>query len=370
MIAPTHIIGGQLSYFIVSWWAGHPPHIVETLVAGFAALLPDLDHKKSFISRLIPLSEEGHDLLGKHRTFTHSVIAIALVWLITRFLPDGLALAVLSGYVSHILLDLMTKSGVKLFWPSQSRAAFPGNIEFRIEVMGRGELKYAAFLVMLCVPALWAAEHNAGFLGTMRDAIGDIQAARNHFDSHRREAEWWLTVRGMTSQGFEPIDGHYKIISHYRANGLILKTPEGPRSVCGSYDCDWSVDRAVIKRGLPAQTSAQYLRTRAISAEMLRELLEPYEQIGEVYLAGELQLAGVAGESPTIIVNDDQVTLNFAEPNQIWHWSGRITQVSLMIHIRHQPGVRVPRLEVPPALEEPPDPTIGIHPLMLPYFPK
>ncbi|SIT72371.1 Membrane-bound metal-dependent hydrolase YbcI, DUF457 family [Ectothiorhodosinus mongolicus] len=369
MIAPTHIIGGQLSYFIACWLSGHPPDLVETLVAGFAALLPDLDHPKAFIARVTPLPKQIRALFGKHRTVTHSLIAIVLVWLVTRLVPDGIGLAIFAGYLSHVFLDILTKSGVALFWPSRATIYFPGNIDYRITVMGRSELGFALLLLILWAPALWAAHHNAGFLGTVRDMIGDMQAARDHFDQHRHEAEWWLNVRGMHNLTYETIDGHYKIMGHYRADGLILETPEGPRSICRSNACDWFATHAVIQRGMPARTSSKYVRTRAIRAETLRDLLELYEQIGEVYLIGQLQAEGIRADPPTITVSESGVRLNFAQPSQIWHWSGRITEVSLRVQIRHEPGVRVPPLEVPPALEEPPDPTIGIHPLMLPYFP-
>lgn len=367
MIAPTHIIGGQLSYFIGSWLSGHPPDLIEILVASFAALLPDLDHKKSFISRVAPLPKRVRAIFGEHRTVTHSLIAIVGVWLITRLLPDGIALAIFSGYVSHILLDILTKSGVALFWPSKVMIYFPGNIDYRITVAGQGERALALLLIVLWAPGIWAAHHSSGFLGTVRDIVGDIQAARDHFDRHRHKAEWWLNVRGMHNRTYEKIEGRYKIISHYRADGLILETPEGPRSICRSNACDWYANRAVIQRGPPAQISTKYMRTRAISAESLRDLLEPYEQIGDVYLIGDLKLEGIQGEPPTITVSENGVTLDYAQPSQIWHWSGRITQVNLMIQVRHEPGVRVPPLEVPPPL---PDPNVGIHPLMRRYIPQ
>ena len=370
MIAPTHVLGGVLSYFVASWWKGHPPELFETLIAGFVALLPDLDHKKSLISRLIPLPEKVRNLFGLHRTVTHSLIAIIAVWLVTRLLPDGIALAIVSAYVSHILLDLITKSGVYVLWPSGYKFKFPGNEKYRIKVGGPGELGFALFLVIMMIPGIWLAHHNAGFLGTVRDMIGDLHAAREHFDHHRDEADWWLSVRGVHNQTYHRIDGRYKVIGNYRGRGLILQTLEGPRSVCRSNDCDWFASRAVIRKGPPVQTSAKVVRTPAISAEALRDLLRPYIQIGEVYLIGQLQVEGIRAEPPTISVsNTDQVTLNFAQPHQIWQWSGRITEVSLTIQIRHKPGTQVPRLEVPPPPEEPPDPSVGIHPLMRPYFP-
>ena len=77
-----------------AWWL--------VLVAAVAALAPDLDTVAG-----IP-----------HRTATHSVFAIALVWWLSHTLtPAPLAAAIFWGYASHVLVDVLHGQGVGIFSP-------------------------------------------------------------------------------------------------------------------------------------------------------------------------------------------------------------------------------------------------------------
>ena len=55
--------------------------------------------------------------LSPHRTFTHSLIAMALFSGCFALIYTRLGFAVLAGYVSHLALDLMNKKEVHLFYP-------------------------------------------------------------------------------------------------------------------------------------------------------------------------------------------------------------------------------------------------------------
>jgi len=72
------------------------------------SILPDVDTPKSLPGRLFPLSSQLNSRFG-HRTATHSLLFLAasLVFGPAAFL----------GALSHILLDLLTPSGVQLAWP-------------------------------------------------------------------------------------------------------------------------------------------------------------------------------------------------------------------------------------------------------------
>src|SRR5688572_12334705 len=85
------------------------------LASALAAVLPDVDL-----------------LFGSHRTYTHSIGAVAIVglvsWLVIRRRSDaiGSTLAITVAYGSHLLLDWLgkdssTPSGVMALWPFSSR---------------------------------------------------------------------------------------------------------------------------------------------------------------------------------------------------------------------------------------------------------
>lgn len=108
---------------------------VVLAAAALGALLPDIDHPESTIAHDVGLAR-GHGwltdlvgggfraLLGGHRGFTHSAVMALLVSLAAAGLRPWLGAAPLgfaAGYVSHIVADMLTKEGVRLWWPITRR---------------------------------------------------------------------------------------------------------------------------------------------------------------------------------------------------------------------------------------------------------
>lgn len=59
-----------------------------------------------------------------HRTFTHSIVALALFSVCTGLVYPKLGMACFWGYVSHLVLDLLNKKGIQLFYPLKPRPCF------------------------------------------------------------------------------------------------------------------------------------------------------------------------------------------------------------------------------------------------------
>ena len=103
--------------------------IAPMLLGGYiGGLLPDIDHPGSKMGRaLYPIAWVVNKLFG-HRGATHSLIALLLtsvLFLIPSFLLEGFtsflytqfAIGISVGYLSHLLPDMSTKSGVPLLYP-------------------------------------------------------------------------------------------------------------------------------------------------------------------------------------------------------------------------------------------------------------
>jgi inner membrane protein len=124
-VAVAHATGGSL--------------VAGGIVAGLAALLPDVDHPHAAVGRLLP--RWWHRLTPGHRGPTHSLawcLALALLVYAGHRAVDGgpagplLALTVLAGSLSHVLADGLTVAGVPLWWPvRRRRAVFLGALAFR-----------------------------------------------------------------------------------------------------------------------------------------------------------------------------------------------------------------------------------------------
>lgn len=87
------------------------------LVAALASFLPDLDHATSTAGRYMP--KWFRRAVGGHRMGTHSLMAVAGAWWLTGYLLENpiIANAVAVGWMSHIVLDMLTIQGVGLLYP-------------------------------------------------------------------------------------------------------------------------------------------------------------------------------------------------------------------------------------------------------------
>ncbi|MDD2712666.1 MAG: metal-dependent hydrolase [Simplicispira sp.] len=99
------------------------------------ALLPDIDHPKSWLGRRIPFVSVPIASVFGHRGITHSLLAVVGLALSLRYglaqwhLVDThwglIAMGVAAGYLSHILGDFATHGGVPLLWPLKRHFSMP-----------------------------------------------------------------------------------------------------------------------------------------------------------------------------------------------------------------------------------------------------
>lgn len=140
MLGKNHLITGLASWALVSSLQTEsvtmPVLFAQFCIAGFAALIADIDHPQSmlgrrvkFISvplsilqgdaRLLPWSESTHS-----RGITHSIWPLIMCYFIAESYPVfGLPLFV--GMASHLLADGLTYCGIRLLWPLPIRFRSP-----------------------------------------------------------------------------------------------------------------------------------------------------------------------------------------------------------------------------------------------------
>lgn len=162
MRAFTHIAAGALSAVLLSKGLHATQVSFVMLVAGgvLGSMLPDIDHPESaFGRRVLPLSLTLSALFG-HRGVTHSLVAVGLMaWLSWVALHGAIGwapamttpfvLGIAAGYLSHLLCDFFTNSGVPLLWPMKRKFASPVrfNTGSSLEYLLAGGLYFAAFAV-------------------------------------------------------------------------------------------------------------------------------------------------------------------------------------------------------------------------------
>ncbi|MBG6247879.1 MULTISPECIES: metal-dependent hydrolase [Symbiopectobacterium] len=107
------------------WW-----HIIPGAL--LTALLPDIDHPKSVLGQRLRWISGPVARAFWHRGFTHSLLAIVAVICFIRLqlpadwpIPTDAYHAILIGYLSHIMADMLTSAGVPLLWPCRWRFRLP-----------------------------------------------------------------------------------------------------------------------------------------------------------------------------------------------------------------------------------------------------
>lgn len=136
MIVTNHVVLAVASCLAGAALGAVPASPFAIVAAAAGGVLPDIDEPRSWLGRRLPFLSYPINALFGHRGATHSLIAVialaAALSLVAELLgPLGqgawyhAALPFLVGYASHLLGDLLTPSGVPLFWPSSRRQAFP-----------------------------------------------------------------------------------------------------------------------------------------------------------------------------------------------------------------------------------------------------
>lgn len=151
---PAHVVGG-ITFGIISqhYLVQHLPimqnatlptlMLSASFVAGsvLGSLMPDIDHRGSYLGRRLPLLSWLTNATVGHRGATHApFIAVAfatvLAFLSARFLSGVYELYCLLfiagcmiGAFSHIFLDALTKSGVPLLYPFSKKHYRIGNFK-------------------------------------------------------------------------------------------------------------------------------------------------------------------------------------------------------------------------------------------------
>lgn len=132
MMARNHIPFAMSCWWLYAIATSQPIEAHSTMAAAIAGLLPDLDHPESALGRRIPFISLPLSAIFGHRGMTHSLLAVVgllLLLVAVTTIPAYLSFAGLStplciGYLSHIVGDSMTPSGVPLFWPYKRTYSF------------------------------------------------------------------------------------------------------------------------------------------------------------------------------------------------------------------------------------------------------
>ena len=167
MTGKTHKSGGYLfalltlNFFIVNFLSSYNIFYKVLLIflyfyaAHIGSLFPDIDQRKSDISKSLPIISKLFGTKMRHRGFTHSLLFISILGLILGFIifitdyniiAISIAFGFLIGYISHLVLDLLTENGIEIFYPCK--------INFKLATINTGS-KVEKFLNKTFKVLIW-----------------------------------------------------------------------------------------------------------------------------------------------------------------------------------------------------------------------
>lgn len=116
MMGTTHLAIGALTGLLLFQFFNTNPYLFVFL-AMIGALLADVDHEKSKINKLLPVTR-WVPYLFKHRGFFHSIFpAVIILAVLYSAGQITIAIPLTIGYLSHLLTDCFTKQGCNLLHP-------------------------------------------------------------------------------------------------------------------------------------------------------------------------------------------------------------------------------------------------------------
>ncbi|MGN6247365.1 MAG: metal-dependent hydrolase [Ginsengibacter sp.] len=204
MSGSNHVAGGTvftgifLSMYDINIFSS-PNYIFFTV---FFALLPDVDHVKSFIGKLFyPIAKYLNRKFG-HRTITHSLIFYLVGYVIVAFIEKALTKGTiisriyLWAYGSHLIFDMLTKQGVPLFYPfKKNPCVIPANPAYRF----RGsdfKTEATIFLVFFMIGFTCKNLFAHGFWNTYNRAFDNVK----HVYEESRKYDGVIKVKFRTAQ--------------------------------------------------------------------------------------------------------------------------------------------------------------------------
>ena len=127
MLSHTHAVGGFASLYLLHRLGYVHPGMTDYIVVSAAALLPDVDHSSSVLGKRTKIFS-----FLKHRGLTHSIPGVLILYYALEFFAKSYYLPLLLfvpyivlGCASHIILDMLTPSGVALLYPLKKRFKIP-----------------------------------------------------------------------------------------------------------------------------------------------------------------------------------------------------------------------------------------------------
>ena len=314
MTAPTHItfglltVAGSFSLFSLPLHRNLPAIVCAII----GSVLPDVDSPNSYIGRVLPYASIPIERQWGHRTITHSLLCLLalpfIIWPLLIWQPSCYS-AVLLGYMSHIVADCATKSGVPLFYPHPAACVFPGSAKYRIKTGSIGE-RYLLIGLLLMLLIFMPILNMGGIWKSFRYLMATPSAA--YADYRSADTETVLTFEGRWRHTREHVRGEGVILDARPALFWIIFN--GQVETCGEHGTILPDKVRVRETDRPVQ-----VRMLQLKNETWEQLVNQLPQ--NSFVSGQLKASDTFSpghEAPnTITITSRSLKFQFARKEDI-----------------------------------------------------
>jgi len=291
MRAPTHASFSILFILSIGLLLGITLNPGVAAFAILGALLPDIDTPKSTIGRfLYPIAAYIERKTG-HRQATHSLLALVTLGLITAPLISVNIfcwIALLSGYLSHLMIDTVNKSGVPLFYPSSIRAVMPKPEKWRIAVGSKAES--IVFAIILIAVLILFPINKIGIFKALHRIIADTQSAIADYRSWADTHKVYASIRGTFKLSGQPIVSQFEVLGIENKNTLIVYDERADKLYTVGTDNNASIYPKKIHciKGEPINVITKKIH---LQYELLGNLVNRIPLSGQTFIKGTVTTA-------------------------------------------------------------------------------
>jgi membrane-bound metal-dependent hydrolase YbcI (DUF457 family) len=279
----THIALGILLYTLFVWLIDQPFTIAGILFTAWISIMPDLIEK----------------VIGEHRSWGHSII-----WLIpviaSFFLNIQIGIAFASGFLGHILLDIVTKKGVPFLYPfKKTRMVMPQKEKSRIQTGSKQEKALCLVIILILVPLAYGVLYgmpNFGEIASGNNSSLNKTNSSNALSNLIDKITGNLKSNGTKSTGYKTSN-----YTPYTKTNAVDKTtdkitPNTTTTDDTSSLIDWLTDNPIIDQtqnntnNNNNNTNTNTTNTTNSTEEDLLDLLDPlFDDMSNAAAGGDLE---------------------------------------------------------------------------------
>ncbi len=332
MLAPTHSVFGIfltliiLAVFGVQWSL----HWTIILFAILGAIIPDIDHPKSFIGKLLKFISIPLERKYGHRSITHSLIGwlifsfgFFLIIVVPSFVIFNLSFVIYGwrwlaafsiAYLSHLVLDMFNPRGIQMFWPDPGRDVIPRNPKFRPD--SGSKIEVFIFLILLILMFLAFPISKYGIGSSLRWLLATPGSAIEEFKSLKTHA--YLDFTGIMGETREPVAGKAEVLNVYNKR-LVILYKDNVYTLSDELAADIFASHVrVNKTTVPIKTEEKTFKNKS-REYLLAQIPKGALVSGIVHLPEgmEITFPPFPGTYKTMEQKGDDLILSFASKDQI-----------------------------------------------------